>query len=51
MKPGSLAEWELRIGRFRVFYDIDPATRQILLIAVGRKLGSRLLIRGQEHIL
>ena len=45
------ATWELRCGpdnRFRVFYDADSASRQVHILAVGVKDGSRLLIGGEE---
>jgi mRNA-degrading endonuclease RelE of RelBE toxin-antitoxin system len=50
-QPNSLSEWELRIGNYRVFYDIDQTEKQVLIIAVGHKQGSRLIIRGQEYTL
>src|SRR5438552_522939 len=46
------ASWELRCGpdnRFRVFYDADPATRQVLILAIGVKDRNRLLIGGEEY--
>lgn len=49
LRPNQLAEWELRIGEFRVFYDVAPADAIVKVLAVGRKIGSRLLIRGQEY--
>ncbi len=49
MRPNQLAEWELRIGRFRVFYDIDVQANRVKIEAVGYKRGSRLLIHGEEY--
>jgi len=49
LRPNQLAEWELRVGRFRVFYDIDPVNYLIKVEAVGYKEGSRLSIRGKEY--
>lgn len=49
LRPNKLAEWELRVDRFRVFFDIDPENRLIKVAAVGYKRGSRLLIRGEEY--
>src|SRR5947209_4408572 len=46
------ASWELRCGpdnRFRVFYDVDPASREVQVLAVGVKDRSRLLIGGEEY--
>ena len=49
LRPNRLAEWELRVGRFRVFFDIDPENRLIKVEAVGYKRGSRLFIHGKEY--
>jgi mRNA-degrading endonuclease RelE of RelBE toxin-antitoxin system len=49
LRPNSLAEWELRLGRFRVFYDLDQPGGSVLIVAIGEKKGDRLFIRGQEH--
>ena len=29
--------WELRVNQYRVFYDVDEATRQVIVRAVRRK--------------
>jgi len=45
------AEWELRFGpdnRFRVFYAVDSDRRQVQVLAIGVKRGSRLFIGGEE---
>jgi mRNA-degrading endonuclease RelE of RelBE toxin-antitoxin system len=50
----SGAKWELRFGpgnRFRAFYRIDNDKQQVVLLAVGEKLGSRLFIGGEEIII
>jgi hypothetical protein len=51
-EPAALAEaWELRFGpgnRFRVFYRVDLEAREVRILAVGEKRGSRLLIGGEE---
>ena len=44
-------DWELRCGpgnRVRVFYWIDAARREVQVLAVGVKLGSRLFVGGEE---
>jgi hypothetical protein len=46
------ASWELRCGpanRFRVFYDVDPESQEVQVLAVGVKDRSRLLIGGEEY--
>ena len=49
LRPNKLAEWELRVDRFRVFFDIDQENRLIKVEAVGYKRGSRLFIHGEEY--
>jgi len=49
LRPNALAEWELRIGRFRVFYDVDELTAIVKIEAVGFKEGSKLFIHGEEY--
>lgn len=49
LRPNRLAEWELRISRFRVLFDIDEKNQLIQIAAVGYKEGSCLFIRGEEY--
>lgn len=48
LRPNPLATWELRLGRFRVFYDVENDARIVVIRAVGWKEHNRLLIRGKE---
>ncbi|MEG4441599.1 type II toxin-antitoxin system RelE/ParE family toxin [Microcoleus sp. AT9_B5] len=53
LRPNSVAEWELRIGKYRVFYDVfEESTPEIVKIvkieAVGFKEHNKLYIRGKE---
>ena len=46
------ASWELRCGpdnRFRVFYDVDAASREVQVLAFGVKDRHRLSIGGEEY--
>ena len=49
LRPNEHAEWEVRIGDFRVFYDVDQEKKLIKIEAVGYKKGSELFIRGKEY--
>ncbi len=51
LRPNQLAQWELRIGSFRVFYDSDTASAKVTVVAVGHKRANQLFIRGQEYTL
>lgn len=48
LRPNRVSEWELRIGRFRVFYDVLPDEQLVKVVAAGYKEGNRLFIRGEE---
>jgi mRNA-degrading endonuclease RelE of RelBE toxin-antitoxin system len=49
IRPNQTAEWELRVDRFRVFYDIEDLAHLVKVEAVGHKRGSRLFIHGEEY--
>jgi mRNA-degrading endonuclease RelE of RelBE toxin-antitoxin system len=50
MQPNSLATWELRIGKLRVYYDVENNTVSIVYIqAVAIKNRNRVRI-GKEEI-
>ena len=49
MDPNEVAGWELRIGKFRVFYNVDEETRMVSVEAVGFKVGNMLFIRGERR--
>jgi mRNA-degrading endonuclease RelE of RelBE toxin-antitoxin system len=49
LRAHPLGEWELRVDRFRVFYDIDLGNETVLVKGVGVKIGNRLFIRGKEY--
>ena len=48
LRSNPLAEWELRVDDFRVFYDPDLTPDAVKIVAVARKQGNKLYIRGQE---
>jgi mRNA-degrading endonuclease RelE of RelBE toxin-antitoxin system len=47
-RPNDLSAWELRVGMYRVFYDVDPQQRTVRIKAVGWKERDKLVIRGKE---
>jgi len=49
LRPNNVAEYELRLTRFRVFYDVDENKNLVKIEAIGHKEGSRLFIRGKEY--
>jgi mRNA-degrading endonuclease RelE of RelBE toxin-antitoxin system len=48
LRPNRVSEWEPRIGRFRVFYDVLANDLLVKIVAVGYKEGSGLFLRGEE---
>ena len=48
MRPNPLSPWELRIGQFRVFYDIKEEMAQVYVTAIGHKKMNLLFIGGKE---
>lgn len=49
LRPDSITEWELRLGKFRVFYDVHAPARIVKVEAIGYKRGSRLFLHGEEY--
>jgi len=47
MRPNHLAPWELRVGTFRVYYDVEEPTAIVHIRAIGIKQRNRVRI-GQE---
>ena len=49
MRLNLLADWELRLGDLRVYYVVqeEPINR-VSVVAVGKKVGNRLYIAGEE---
>ena len=41
----------MRVGRFRVFYDVDEGAGIVSIEAIGFKIGSQLFIRGEKRTL
>ena len=38
LRPCELAEWAVRLGAVRVFYDVDVANQTVKIEAVGKKM-------------
>jgi mRNA-degrading endonuclease RelE of RelBE toxin-antitoxin system len=47
LRPNALAPWELRIGKTRVFYDVEGSAK-VTILAIGSKEGNKLYIEGKE---
>ncbi len=49
LRPNEVAEWELRVGKFRVFYNVYEEVQIVSIEAVGFKVGNLLFIRGKKR--
>lgn len=47
LRPNPFAPWELRIGDYRVFYEVKPEGL-VRVLAVGHKMHNDLFIRGER---
>jgi mRNA-degrading endonuclease RelE of RelBE toxin-antitoxin system len=48
LRPNAVAGWELRLGDYRVLYDVDESNHAVAVQVVGEKRGNRLLVQGKE---
>ncbi len=44
-----VAGWELRLGDFRVLYDVDETEQVVIVQVIGEKERNRFLVQGQEY--
>ena len=51
LRSNSLATWELRVGVFRVFYNLEDDSKTVIIVAIGQKKGQILYIRGEEFLI
>ena len=51
MRPNPLASWELRVGKLRVFYDVNESEQTVEILAIGKKERERLFIGNREFLL
>src|SRR5690349_6954738 len=46
LRTNAFAEYKLRLGDLRVLYDVKDD--EVVLLIVGRKVGNRLVVEGEE---
>lgn len=49
LRPNPVAGWELRLGDYRVLYDIEDKERTVRIQVVGEKVGNRLIVQNKEY--
>lgn len=48
LRPNSTATWELRLGEFRVLYNVDQGIQIVSIERIGQKSGNKFLFQGKE---
>ena len=51
LRDNPIATWELRVGKYRVFYEVDKTGQVINIVSIGHKEHNILFVRGKEVIL
>jgi mRNA interferase RelE/StbE len=47
LRDNPIARWELKVGKFRVFYEIDSDAKLVTVMSIGHKEHNVLYIRGK----
>jgi mRNA-degrading endonuclease RelE of RelBE toxin-antitoxin system len=48
LRPNPLANFELRMGDYRVLYNVEEANAEVVVLIVGKKVGNKLVVEGEE---
>jgi mRNA-degrading endonuclease RelE of RelBE toxin-antitoxin system len=48
LRPNPIASWELRLGDYRVLYNVNEAEHSVTVDTIGEKHGNRLIVQGTE---
>jgi len=49
LRLNPVASWELRLGDYRVLYDVAEENRSVNVLVVGEKRGNQLYVLGKEY--
>lgn len=49
LRPNETAEWKLRLGKYRIYYDVLEAESLVMVAAIGLKVGNRVYFRGKAR--
>lgn len=49
LRSNDIADWELRLGKFRVFYNVEDEVFIVSIETVGFKVGNLLFVRGEKR--
>ena len=48
LRDNPIATWELRSGKYRIFYEVAEFPPKITIVAIGHKEQNKLLIKEKE---
>ena len=48
LRENPISPWELRVGKYRIFYEVDVRNKRVTIVAIGHKEHNVLLIRRKE---
>jgi mRNA-degrading endonuclease RelE of RelBE toxin-antitoxin system len=48
LRPNEFAGYEARLGDLRVLYNVNEEANEVVVVLVGRKVGSKLEVGGEE---
>jgi mRNA-degrading endonuclease RelE of RelBE toxin-antitoxin system len=48
LRDNPIASWELRVGKYRVFYEVNDLAQTVSIVSIGHKAHNILLIRDKE---
>ncbi|MGH8565605.1 MAG: type II toxin-antitoxin system RelE family toxin [Gammaproteobacteria bacterium] len=49
LRENPIASWELRVGKHRIFYEVDETVRTVGIVCVGHKKHNVLWVRGKRY--
>jgi mRNA-degrading endonuclease RelE of RelBE toxin-antitoxin system len=49
LRPNPLANWALRVGKFRVLYNASEEEGLVVIVAVATKERNKFIIAGEEY--
>src|SRR4051794_29910068 len=47
LRENPIAPWEVKVGKYRVFYAIEPDEPVVVIVSIGHKEHNTLYIRGK----
>lgn len=48
LRPNDTAEWELRLGAYRVLYNVEETVRIVSIERIAAKQGNKYIFQGEE---